>query len=73
MPTAQVVETSVTVNNGPITEDYVRPDDHAQPIYEMAPGFKPFTSFKYCNKELLRCHYGDSNGIEKAKNVIGQD
>ena len=66
MTTAQVVETLVTVNNGPI-KDYVRPDDHAQPIYEMVYGFKPFTSFKYSNKELLRCHYGDSNDIEKVK------
>ena len=66
MTTAQVVETSVTVNNGPI-KDYVHPDDHTQPIYETTPGFKPITSFKYCNKEFLRCHYGDSNGIEKAK------
>ena len=72
MTTTQVVETSITVNNSPI-KDYVRPDDHTQPIYEMAPGFKPFNSFKYCNKELLRCHYGDSNGIEKFKKAIGQD
>ena len=41
MTTAQVVETSVTVNNSPI-QDYVHPDYHAQPTYEMAPGFKPF-------------------------------
>ena len=72
MTTAQVVETPVTVNYGPI-KDHVRPDDDAQPIYEMVPGFKPFTSFKYSNKEVLRCHFGDSNGIEKAKKAIGQD
>ena len=42
MPTAQVVETSVTVNNSPI-QDYVHPDDQTQPTYEMTPGFKPFT------------------------------
>ena len=40
MTTAQVVETSVTVSNSPI-QDYVYPDDHAQPTYEMTPGFKP--------------------------------
>ena len=40
MTTAQVVETSVTVNNSPIP---VHPDDHTQPTYEMTPGFKPFT------------------------------
>ena len=32
MTTAQVVESSVTVNNSPI-QDYVHPDDHAQPTY----------------------------------------
>ena len=35
-------KTSVTVNNSPI-QDYVHPDDHAPPTYEMIPGFKPFT------------------------------
>ena len=41
MTAAQVVETSVTVNNkGPI-QDYVHLDDHTQPTYEMTPGFKP--------------------------------
>ena len=24
--------------------DYVHPDDHTQPTYEMTPGFKPFTA-----------------------------
>ena len=52
MTTAQVsgapIETSVTVNiNSPI-QDYVHPDDQTQPIFEMTPGFKPFTV-----KELL--------------------
>ena len=42
MTTAQVVETSVTVNNSPI-QDYFHPDDHVQSTYEMTPGFKPFT------------------------------
>ena len=38
-----MVETSVNVNNSPI-QDYVHPDDHTQPAYEMTPGVKPFTS-----------------------------
>ena len=44
MTTAQVVETSVTVNNNnsPI-QDYVHPDDQTQPTVEMTPGFKPLT------------------------------
>ena len=43
MTTAQVVETSVTVNNNSPIQDYVHWDDRAQPTYEMTPGFKPFT------------------------------
>ena len=36
MTTAQVVEMSVTVfNNSPI-QDYVHPDDHTQPNYDLA-------------------------------------
>ena len=47
MTTAQVVETSVTVNNNnsPL-QDYIHPDDQTQP-FEMTPGFKPFTVLKY--------------------------
>ena len=43
MNTAQVVETSVTVNNNSPIQDYVHPVDHVQPTYEMTPRFKPFT------------------------------
>ena len=35
MTTAQVVETSVTVNNSPI-QDYVHPDDQTQPTFEVS-------------------------------------
>ena len=47
MTTAQVVETSVTVNNNSPIQDYVHLDDHAQPTYEMTPVFKPFTDIKF--------------------------
>ena len=43
---AQVVETSDTVNNSPI-QDYVHPDDHAQPPYEITPGLKPFRASQH--------------------------
>ena len=43
MTTAQVVETSGTVNNNSPIQDYVHPDDQTQPTFEMTPGFKPFT------------------------------
>ena len=48
MTTAQVVETSVTVNyNSPI-QDYVHLDDHTQPTCEMTSGFKTLTVFILC-------------------------
>ena len=34
MTTAQVVETSVTVNNNSRIQDYVHPDDQTQPTFE---------------------------------------
>ena len=41
MTTAQVVETPFTLNNSPI-QGCVHPDHHAQPTYEMTPGFYPY-------------------------------
>ena len=43
MTTAQVVKTSVTVNNNSPIQDYVHPNDQTQRSFEMTPGFKPFT------------------------------
>ena len=43
MTTAQVVETSVAVNNNSPMQDYVHPDDQTQPTLEMTPGFQPLT------------------------------
>ena len=43
MTTAQVVETSVNVNNNSPIQDYVHPDDQTQPTFKKTPGFKPFT------------------------------
>ena len=43
MTTAQIVKTSVTVNNSSPIQDYVHPDDQSQPTFEMISGFKPFT------------------------------
>ena len=34
MTTAQVVETSVTVNNNSPIQDYVHPEDQTQPTFE---------------------------------------
>ena len=35
MTTAQVVETSVTVNNNSPIQDYVHPDNQIQPTFEL--------------------------------------
>ena len=35
MTSAQVVETSVTVNNNSPVQGYVHPDDHTQPTYNL--------------------------------------
>ena len=43
MTTAQVVETSVTVNNNSPIQDYVHLDNQTQPTFEQTPGFKPLT------------------------------
>ena len=42
MTTAQIAETSVTINNNSPIQDYVHPDDQTHPTFEMTPGFKPF-------------------------------
>lgn len=40
----QVVEAPVTVNNNPIL-DYTQGRSYSIFLYEMTPGFKPFTEF----------------------------
>ena len=47
MTTTQVVETSVTVNNNIPIQDYIYPDNHPQPPYEMTSRFKPFPALKF--------------------------
>ena len=45
MTTAQVFETSVTVNDNSPIQDYAHPDDQSQPTFKMTCVFKPFHSF----------------------------
>ena len=52
MTTAQVVETSVTVNNNSPIQDYVHADDQTQPTFEMTPGFKPFTVIPFSSTDF---------------------
>ena len=55
MTTAQVVETSVTVNNNSPIQEYVHPDDQTRPTFEMTPGFKPFTQI-HCTNQNTMCN-----------------
>ena len=48
--TAQVFETSVTVNNSPI-QDYVHPDNRTQPTFEVTPGSN-LSQFEYFNSRF---------------------
>ena len=56
MTTAQIVKTSVTVNNNSPIQNYVHPDDHTQPTYEITPGYKPFT-LTFLSVEFLHLSY----------------
>ena len=55
MTTAQVVETSVNVNNNSPIQHYVHSDDQTQSTFEMTPGFKPFTVLPYDSCALYLC------------------
>ena len=46
MNTAQVVETSVTVNNNSPIQDYVHPDDQTQPTFMRIFMEK---TYRFCN------------------------
>ena len=67
MTTAQVVETSVTVNNNSPIQDYVHWDDQTQPTLEMTPGFKPFTQqglLDFAVRQFNNCVYCKDFGSE---------
>ena len=57
MTTAQVVETSVTVNNNSPIQDYVHPDDQTQPTFIL---YLTITSEHHC-RELQ----DDLDGVQK--------
>ena len=72
MTTALDVETSVTVNNNSLIQDYVHPDDHTQPTYEMTPGFKLFTIFCIVSLEEVAHELdGISNNRLKCADIPG--
>ena len=51
MTSAQVVETSVNVISNSPSQDYTHPDDRTL-LYDMTPGFKPFTMIDYSFQKL---------------------
>ena len=72
MTTAQVVETSVTVNiNSPI-QDYAHPDSQTQPTFEITPELKPFTHhvlFKEQDGSVLSGFKSRSEFFERLENL----
>ena len=62
MITAQVVETSATVNNTPI-QDYVHPDDHTQPTCE----------YWYCQIQEMGKSVASNQTPVRKKLVAGRD
>ena len=72
MTNAQVIETSVTVNNNSSIQHHVHPDDQTQPTHEMTPGFKPFTIFCIVSLEEVAHELDDiSNNRLKCADVLG--
>ena len=85
LTTAQVVETSVTDNNNSPIQDYVQPDDHTHPTFEMTPGFNPFyfpyyrVARNFCGTLLLRINdflyfagtnFCDSQKLPRIENIF---
>ena len=70
MTTAQVVETSVTVNNNRPVQHYIHPDDQTQPTFEMTPGFKPLTALQIM-LACINCDIPCSHGYRKRRNIQG--
>ena len=56
MTSAQVVETSVVVNNNSSFQNYTNPDDHTQQTTDT-PGFKPFTVLVVVFSFFVRLHF----------------
>ena len=59
MTTAEVVETSVTVNNNTPIQDYAHPDDQTQPTFEQIIALKKFVKncVLYTLKDYEICRF----------------
>ena len=71
MTTAQIVKTSVTVSNNSPIQDYVHPDDRTQAIFEMTPGFKPFTNIYLTIISRVRFGYEIVDSQRGATRLVG--
>ena len=58
MTSAQVVETSVNVISNSPSQDYTHPDDRTL-LYDMTPGFKPFTILRNYVCEQLKAEISE--------------
>ena len=58
MTTAQVVETSVTVNNNSPVQDYVHPDDHTQLTHNLFGRFGGVVHYSF-DRSAGVWHKGD--------------
>ena len=53
MTTAQVVQTSVTVNNNSPIQDYIHPDDQTQPNFELSLSYFVSSSCMFLDEKTL--------------------
>ena len=67
MTSAQVVETSVIVNNNSSFQNYTHPDDHKRQTTDT-PGFKPFTKLHvYLRKNAVDIWPVTGQGFQNTK------
>ena len=67
MTSAQVVETSVNVISNSPSQDYTHPDDRTL-LYDMTPGFKPFTISLYmCDQHIHELQACDTRGMHVSR------
>ena len=72
MTSAQVVETSVIVNNNSSFENYTNPDDHTQQTTDT-PGFKPFTvlrSFRRQSEQLANNYISYASTVRRIRQQL---
>ena len=64
IPSTDVRQLTLTLNNNSPMQDYVHPEDQTQPTFEMTPGFKPFTGLRFYKIREFRLP------VQRAKIVV---